>query len=90
MSLSIKEGFLGDNVELHVHTLLVEVGANERNELYKSLHTLECGGVELLVEESTVGRYALLELCHGVGGSGRSLDISAGRRANAVCEGRVS
>ena len=90
MCLSIKESLLGYYVKLYVHTLLVEVGADEGNELGKSLHALKRRGVELLVKESSVGCNTLLELGNRVCGSGRALHVSAGCRTNAVSQGRVS
>ena len=58
--LRIQKGFSRDNVELHVHTLLIEIGTNQCDELRQAAHTCQRGRVEFLIQERTVARYVLL------------------------------
>ena len=47
--LRVKQGFASDNVELHVHTLLVEIGTDKGYEFGKPTHTRQRRRVEFLV-----------------------------------------
>ena len=78
--LRVQQSFARNDVELHMAAFLIEIGANERHEIFQTRASAQSGRMELLVEQRAVGRDIMVEPGNGIRRRGRTVDIPARRR----------
>ena len=89
MSLGVQQGLTGDDVVLDVHTLLIEEAAEVGHELLEPHLTGQGRGMELLIQQGTVGGIAQIQTGHRVGGSRGTLDVAARHGTDTVGDGGI-
>ena len=89
MGLCIEQGILVNDIELHVHALLVEEAAHQGDEVVKSHSSAQGGGMEFHVIEGPVGCDSVVQLGDGISCRRGAADIRPHIGRDAICHRRV-
>ena len=77
MFLSIQKCLSVDNIELHVHTLLIKVSTDQCYKFLQALSSCKCRRMEFLIEQCSVGYDKVIQTGYGSCCCCRALHILA-------------